>query len=179
MGARQVSHDLVHNFRRTASDIGCIGCQMRRRPVPTARAHLSSDARCPQHRHRVALIGIGARQRIAVAVHPRLGVLAAGSLKRRGHTLSNHIALRRLGFRLLGAALLAGHAYPLSLGPACWTFTDAVALMATDDQVRPAVAVPVSYANLRDFGPRVILSDIILGWTAIRVAGERVDDCRQ
>jgi hypothetical protein len=37
--------------------------------------------------------------------------------------MSDHTALRRLGFRLLGAAVLAGLAYPLSLGPGCWTLS--------------------------------------------------------
>ena len=54
--------------RPTASAFGW----RRKRPVPTSRAHLSSDARYPQQRHRALLIGMGARQRIAVAVHRRL-----------------------------------------------------------------------------------------------------------
>src|SRR5687767_8231993 len=35
--------------------------------------------------------------------------------------MSNDTALRRLGFRVLGAAVLAGLSYTLSLGPICWS----------------------------------------------------------
>ncbi len=41
----------------------------------------------------------------------------------QAQTLSDHTARRRLGFRLLGEAVLLALAYPLSLGPACWTLS--------------------------------------------------------
>src|SRR5260370_5386849 len=47
----------------------------RRRPVPISRAHLSTVDRWQQQRHRALLIGMGARQRIAMAVHRRLLLL--------------------------------------------------------------------------------------------------------
>ena len=37
--------------------------------------------------------------------------------------MSDHNAQRRLIFRLLGATVLAGIVYPLSLGPVCWTMS--------------------------------------------------------
>jgi hypothetical protein len=57
-----------------------------------------------------------------------------------GHTLSDHTARRRLGFRLLGTVVLVALAYPLSLGPACW------ALSWLQLEEVPEVAYTVSWA---------------------------------
>lgn len=55
--------------------------------------------------------------------------------------MSDHTTRRRPWFRLLGAVVLAGLAYPLSLGPACW------ALSWFQCEMRfPATADAVSWA---------------------------------
>ncbi len=55
--------------------------------------------------------------------------------------MSRHAALRRWGYRLLGLAAGVALAYPLSLGPACWTLS-----WVRWDRDRPQVAFTVSCA---------------------------------
>lgn len=46
-----------------------------------------------------------------------------GPVPVRGRTMSDHTARGRPGSRLFGVAVLVTLAYPLSLGPACWTLS--------------------------------------------------------
>jgi hypothetical protein len=73
--------------RPTASAFGW----RRKRPVPTSRAHLVTVTRCQEQRHRALLIGISARQRIAVAVHRR----ASPPAVQPGHGAASPASRRR------------------------------------------------------------------------------------
>lgn len=64
--------------------------------------------------------------------------------------MSDQASQRHLGFRLLGAVVLAGLAYPLSLGPACWAMSWLQAEMRF-----PKVAYAMSRAY-RPLAPAVI-----------------------
>ena len=55
--------------------------------------------------------------------------------------MSDHTGLGRRRFRLVGAAVLIALAYPLSLGPACWTMSG-----LEWEMTHPEVAYAVSWA---------------------------------